>query len=429
MYKIESKKALVSFLTLIFCTSFYLMGPIRIAGDVVPATLLPFSIVLNHNIYLDKFVEYYKKNDTQTKYFYNYDSHYISSYPITLPLIISPIYIPLKAFYNFNKMSVEQIIALAYKMGKFVSALITSLSVMFFFILSENLLQNTKKSIFLSIVYAFATENWAIASNSLWQHGFSELMIILCFISILKLENNIKSKTFSFLLGLFLALAISERPTDIVFAVPVFLYILIYKNNYLIYFLLPLALIGSGLITFNLMFFKRLTGGYDANFNGNIFKGIIGLLFSPGRGLLIYTPITIFSFVGLILSLKNNKIENKIYPIASIFIIGQILLIAKWNMWWGGWTYGPRLLTDIVPALILLLAPILAIISKNKIILFCFTSLVMISIFIQIMGRFFVGGYAWNSYYSVDKKPSCLWNIKDSPILWALEDKKTPALH
>ena len=425
MYKIKSKRVVASLFVFIICTSIYLMGPIRIAGDVVPASLLPLSIASQHSIYLDRFVGFYKGNQVNVPfYFHRYGSHYISAYPITLPLIISPIYMMLQIFYNFKNMPIGQLIPFAYKIGKVISAILTALSVMFFFIFIESLSGDRIKSILLSFIYAFATENWAIASNSLWQHGFSELMIVLCFISILKLENNTQQKAFAFLLGLFVSLAVSERPTDLVFAIPLLVYVLLYKREFVLYFLSAPFITGGALITYNLKYFGRLSGGYYSSFNENIFKGVAGLLLSPGRGLFVYTPIAIFSLIGLVFSFKDIKTANKIYPIASIFIIGQLLLIAKWNMWWGGWTYGPRLLTDTSPALILLLLPVLTIIEKKRLFISLFVIFVAISIFIQIMGRFCVGGYEWNAYFNVDKHPDKLWNIKESPLLWSIENKR-----
>ena len=50
-----------------------------------------------------------------------------------------------------------------------------------------------------------------------------------------------------------------------------------------------------------------------------------------------------------------------------LFSIAQVLLVSKWSIWWGGHCYGPRLLTDIVPCLMLLMLPAMDWISRGAI--------------------------------------------------------------
>lgn len=81
--------------------------------------------------------------------------------------------------------------------------------------------------------------------------------------------------------------------------------------------------------------------------------GLAGVLFSPGRGLFVYSPAALFALPGAYRALRDFR-HHPLSP----FVAGAIALIplyAKWGTWWGGWCYGPRLLLDALPVLCALL--------------------------------------------------------------------------
>jgi hypothetical protein len=78
--------------------------------------------------------------------------------------------------------------------------------------------------------------------------------------------------------------------------------------------------------------------------------GLVGLLFSPGGGLLWFTPCAFLSFVAL-WRMEIKRLEA--YAIFG-FAAAYLLLHCCWQVWWGGWSWGPRLLLPILPGLIAL---------------------------------------------------------------------------
>lgn len=76
-------------------------------------------------------------------------------------------------------------------------------------------------------------------------------------------------------------------------------------------------------------------------------KSIYGLLFSEYRGLFFYMPILLLILYILKVRFKNYMTN----PIMAIILI-HFIYISTYNMWWGGWTYGPR---HLIPISILLL--------------------------------------------------------------------------
>lgn len=87
---------------------------------------------------------------------------------------------------------------------------------------------------------------------------------------------------------------------------------------------------------------------------------IMRVLFFPYRGLLFYYPILIFSIIGLFFMFKEYKYES-IY-IALIFF-GYLLYNSILEVWWGGYAFGPRQLTPLMPFLMI---PLLFSLKKIK---------------------------------------------------------------
>lgn len=77
--------------------------------------------------------------------------------------------------------------------------------------------------------------------------------------------------------------------------------------------------------------------------------GLLGELFSYGKGLLFFAPGLLLSYT-VWKQLKEKVIKN-IYVLWWIYLVGLILVYSKWWAWYGGWFWGPRfLLFASIPA-------------------------------------------------------------------------------
>lgn len=77
---------------------------------------------------------------------------------------------------------------------------------------------------------------------------------------------------------------------------------------------------------------------------------IVGLLLSPSRGLFIFTPISAFYSLLCIWIWKKEGFKNWMI-FAIVWPLLQLILLSRWPGWWGGASYGPRLLMDIIPGM------------------------------------------------------------------------------
>src|SRR6185436_12328064 len=78
-----------------------------------------------------------------------------------------------------------------------------------------------------------------------------------------------------------------------------------------------------------------------------------GHLVSPSRGLITYVPVVVF-VAYLVIRYRRTLPSVALTALGAANVVALVALMSGWRMWWGGHSYGPRLLTECVPWLVLL---------------------------------------------------------------------------
>jgi hypothetical protein len=81
----------------------------------------------------------------------------------------------------------------------------------------------------------------------------------------------------------------------------------------------------------------------------------------------------------------------------SLALALTLLIQLCWFDWWGGWSYGYRILVDAIVYLVLFLIPCASWIWSRRAVLACFHLTLAWSIFVQALGAFAATGWSWNS--------------------------------
>jgi hypothetical protein len=98
--------------------------------------------------------------------------------------------------------------------------------------------------------------------------------------------------------------------------------------------------------------------GASGMWDGHVAEGALGLLVSPSRGLLIYSPIVLLAVSGAWRAFRvrlPSGHERLMRSAVCSFVIAY-LAYSKYLLWWAGHAYGPRYLTDVMPFAGLLMA-------------------------------------------------------------------------
>jgi hypothetical protein len=135
-------------------------------------------------------------------------------------------------------------------------------------------------------------------------------------------------------------------------------------------------------------------------------------LFSPSRGLFIYTPWVLFSCWGIIAVFAASQ-ERTLYRYLALAAIGETIVYAKYYYWWGGWCFGPRYFADLMPILTILLIPILKPLMQRSVLKYIFILLVTLSFGVQVVGAYF--------RFNLEIHPNQLWSWRDSQLVDAIK--------
>jgi len=397
-------------------------------GDTIPASLLPFSILDNFNLYLDQFSHYFEINYFVVYWAKQLDGHLLSAYPIVLPVLATPLYLIPFILIKLANIPIDMFnpaFALVVSlMEKTVASIIASLSVVFVFLSIKELLTR-RFAIIIALIYAFATNTWTISSQALWQHGLVELFLtVSIYLVLLNEKKNSNNNIIG--LGLVCGCFVFNRPVDSILLLPILYYIFNLKDRRIAYFLCALLFSCAPFLLYNLYYFNCLFGGYSSlasliHFNSGMITGFFGLLFSPSRGLFIYTPILLFSILGYLkIPIMSGNIIKKFLLISGFSVLVQILVYSAFPTWWAGWCFGPRFLTGILPFLLLFFGIYINNfnfkINKNYFIIFILLILLTWSFFTQIVGAFYYPNGNWDGDPNVDLNPEKLWKWDDSQL-------------
>jgi Dolichyl-phosphate-mannose-protein mannosyltransferase len=406
---------LLLFLGVVFVYS--LNGRTLTAGDTIPASYLPLSLMREFDFDLDEFPFLYEGE--MPWYLQRINGRIVSAYPPWAGLLAVPVYL-LPALGGLAAQS-----PWIHDLEKLAATLITALSVvLLMFTLRQ--LTNEKIAWLIAIVYAFGTSSFSSSSQALWQHGPSQLFLTLTIYCLIK---GLDEPRFSAYAGLALGSAIICRPSNVFMAIPIAAYVLLKCRDQLLGFCLAAIPPLLGFIAYNLHYNgSPVSTGFAIGiidparlwdlgahlFRTPLSEGLAGILMSPSRGLFVYSPILLFAFVGMVMVWRNSKLVLLKY--LSLAPLLTILLTAKWINWYGGGSYGPRLLADITPFLCLYLYPPFERAQSRPLLQYTIACLLALSIGLHAL-RVFAGG-DWNGHPLVDSHPERLWSWIDSPPVY-----------
>lgn len=379
----------------------------RGATDTVPARYLPFSIIRELDFDLDEFQNLYPR-DSSTNIAYT-GAHYVSAYPVGAAILATPIYL----ISAFGGVKGSQSIVL--ELEKLSGATFVALSaVVLYLILIQ--LTDRRLSTILTVIYALGTSSFSVSSQALWQHGASQLAIVSAIYCLVRGRQKPHWIPYA---GFPCAFSVVCRPTDLLIALPISFWVLFhYRKSFPKYVLWTLPSVAF-YVWYNVYYFRnpartQFEVQESAFWDTPLLEGLANILVSPGRGLLIYSPIFLFSLLGIILIWQKK--EHIFLRYLTAGVLATILIYAKYHAWWGGFTYGPRLLADITPILVLFLLPLRRLLQRSKAALSVFILLGTFSIAAHANGTYLDDG-TWNISVDIDQYPERSWNWRDNQLM------------
>ena len=307
----------------------------------------------------------------------------------------------------------------------FLAALLMSLTGVIFYFTARLIMEKAMSLVIVTA--ALGTQIWSTASRQVESHTW---MIFLLAIAIYHIFGSKlgRFKINGFFLGTILSWMYFVRPTAAIDVLLITAYVAFQFRKALLPHIIT-GLIWCALFLFfsYSVFGKPFPNYYQAGrlFTYPIPEFLLGHLISPSRGLFVFLPWTIF-LTYLIGKTFRLIVHKDLLILSLVAIVFHILIVSAYYLWWGGHSFGPRLLSNIVPWLILSL--ILTVkawlkqqtkaLSVFRIEAYAGILLITLSILINGYGAISINAWKWNVIPdNIDQNPSRLWDWKN-PQFW-----------
>lgn len=357
-----------------------------------------------------------------------------SSYPLLPALIAAPVYrmAVVAGAIDPERPSAARVEAI----GGAVAATVVALAGAILY-LTLAAWRPSSPAMVIALVAGLATPLWSSASQAMWSHGPAALLLAMGLGLVLAVPAGHRSRGTALLVaGVALALAVFCR--QLLFVFPLGAAMAVWQTRE------PrrhVALLGAGLaagsaamMTANTVWLGTPLGGfvdlYAAGVSmkthgvagawaGRWAEGLAGIAVSPSRGLLWFMPVAFVALVGARAAWRDAPSRYALLLPLVLFVA----LWAKYAVWWGGHSFGPRLATDIVVPLALLAAGgLVAWTSLPRLTQAVAVVAVAWSVTVQVVGAFHYPAGNWNGApIDVDRAHERLWNWSDSQLIRTMQ--------
>jgi hypothetical protein len=386
------------------------------SGDTLPARYLPISILRHGDFYLDDFPVTYEAG-RKAYWQRNVAGHTVSFYPVGAAIAAVPFYAP--AVVLRGAAAAE---ARSAELEKTAAAGIVALSVALIYAL-VCALAGRRAAIIVTAAYALGSSSLSASSQALWQHGPAQFAIALGIFLLVQAREG--PAWLAALAGLPLASSVVCRPTNALLVAPVAIYVLLAGRQRALGFCVAAA----PAVLFQLYYNVEYLGGpFVTQFgvlsgwlwNDTVTENLEGLLFSPARGLLFYSPVFAFSVLGAALVWRRRG--DSLLRALTVGVLLVLAVYGHWWMWWGGSSYGPRLIADLTPVLAILLVPCEGLLSRSLALRAVFAAALLWSIAAHAIGAYWDDG-SWNARLGgLAGHAEILWAWGDNPVVNAFHE-------
>ena len=338
--------------------------------DVIPNALLPFTLIREGNVNYDEFTGTSAQQLDREAYFFRAcgastatappkaprskggppapgpNDHVCSVFPPGMGLLALPFFLP-AIVAGLPALD----LGLLLRVGHIAAAFYETLAALLLWATLRRLVSD-RAALGLVLLYFLGTSVRTVASQALWQHPGVHLAVALALF--LVLHERWLSLRREFLSGLVLGLGGVVRQTTAIAAIST-------AGLRIRATLVTLAGAALGivpLLVFNwLAFGSPFEQGYGTKpFDTPAPEGMVGLLFSPSRGLLVYEPWAALGIGGLAMArFSSGRVAERLGTLLFVWVL-VLSLYSTYAEWWGGRVFGPRFLDDLAPVLIVGLA-------------------------------------------------------------------------
>ena len=379
-------------------------------GDTFPARVLPISIIEEGDLDFNEFRGVARGGrPLEEGYMFNRVGERVLSYYSIVPGLLNlPTHLIARQMGYDIRVEVQVL-------GRITAGVVAALSVFFMTFTLLSVCERTGVAVMFGALFAFGTTTWSVAATGLWQHGPSLMFLGAAFAGLC-----LKRRAGILIAGFMLGMAVWNRLPNAAYAAGVTVYLALYRPRELPWLIggaVPPALAMFGYSWTHWGSIWALGEGHQVTlFSGPLLHNLAATLVSPNRGFFVFSPVFLLALPTLYHVLRTPRRWPLLFAL-SLGSLAILLAHSLWLFWWGGDQFGYRLLTEMVPVWILLLA--LAWerwISKSRAGIAVFATLATLSVYINFLGGVYYPS-GWNATpVSVNDHPERAWDYRDTEI-------------
>ena len=392
---------------LVACTvSYYGTLHRKPSGDTYGTVYTAVAVVRSHTIWLDDYLPYIQARSGEQPYMLRpgRHGHVVNTTPFAASVLAVPV-VGAATLTGAEPADWDHWM----EAGLLTAALTTAASVAAMFILLTRLTTRTRAAL-IAATFAWGTFLWGVSGQALWQHTGATLALVLALLALVERKPGLAGLA----IGAMVAFRLST-PVIALFLLP----LLDRRLGAWARFAAGAAPFAIGLALYNRVAFgsaveqgygsAHVTSATDVG-SGRALDGIPGLLVSPGRGILWYSPVLVFAVVGAI-----RGFRTPLYRWSAIGAIAYVVAVANVEQWWGGESFGPRKLSEALPLLALLLVPALDAIARTRWI-WVYGGLLAWSVLVEVLAAAAWSSIRWYDDHDLTTR-STWWSPTDNEIV------------
>jgi hypothetical protein len=350
------------------------------------------------------------------------DGNYRSAYSPAPSLLAAALAFP---FYSSGIVDLRAPLA-ATLIAKAAASILCAAAVMLLFLAATHW-TTAARATWIALALGLGTGYWTTISQTLWQHESAALGLALAVWAFARRAELTAGTALLFTIGLGLA-GVSRAQLSVAIAV---LLLGGFATSRPRIAMLAAAITGAfatALIATTVRWFGHALGAVplleslhpsihatEGSFRPSI-SGLAGLLVSPNRGLLIFSPIVVVALAGIPAALGRGR-RSPVFWCAAAALC-QYLFYGSYTVWWGGHTYGPRYVLDVLPLLVPVAAPFVATIAMTPVKRGVAAAALAWSVVVAATGAFNYPNERWNvEPTDVDRSHERLWDWSDLQIV------------
>ena len=290
--------------------------------------------------------------------------------------------------------------------GALTASLLTALAALCVFLAARRLVR-PPAALLVALAFGLGSCAWPVSSQALWQHPASTLCLSLGAWLLLRGGERPRAAAWC---GAAFGMAVLCRPAAAVAVVCVGAWLLWQDRRRCAWYVLgglPLLAVlaayngyhfGSPLVfgqtVASKIIFLRDTGS-ESLWQSSWRESLPGLLLSPSRGLLWFSPVLVLGAASAAAVWREPRLRPLI-PLQAAAVL-MILVAGKWTDWSGGLTWGYRSIVDTAPFLALLTIPIVERMLAGRATRVLFAVLLAWSVGAQFVGAWSYSGVGWHN--------------------------------